>query len=44
MSEGAPVNIGAAAWPSVDQAHGAVRKIQNKLHCWAGADSRPPVR
>ena len=39
MSEGAPVNIGAAAWPSVDQAHGAVRKIQNKLHCWAGADS-----
>jgi len=32
------VNTGAAAWPSFGQAFVAVRKIQNKLHCWAGAD------
>ena len=34
----APVNTGAAAWPSFGQAFVAVRKIQNKLHCWAGTD------
>ena len=38
-SEDAPVNTGAAAGPSEGGAFVAVRKIQNKLHCWAGADS-----
>ena len=38
-SEDASVNTGAAAWPSYGQAFVAVRRIQNKLHCWAGADS-----
>jgi len=38
MSEDAPVNIGAAALPGEAEAHVAVRRIQNKLHCWAGAD------
>ena len=37
-SEDASVNTGAAAWPSFGQAFVAVRKIQNKLHCWAVAD------
>ena len=37
-SEDAPVNTGAAAWPSYGQAYVAVRRMQNKLHCWAGAD------
>jgi RNA-directed DNA polymerase len=38
MSEDAPVNTGAAAWPSYGQAFVAVRRMQNKLHCWAGVD------
>ncbi len=38
MSEDAPVNTGAAALPDEGDAYVAVRKIQNKLHCWAGAD------
>ena len=38
-SEDASVNAGAATWPSFGQAFVAVRRIQNKLHCWAGADS-----
>jgi RNA-directed DNA polymerase len=37
-SEDAPVNTGAVAWPSASEAHAAVRSIQCKLHCWAGAD------
>jgi hypothetical protein len=37
-SEDASVNTGAAGWPSFGQAFVAVRKIQNKLHCWAAAD------
>ena len=37
-SEDASVNTGAAGWPSYGQAYVAVRKIQNKLHCWAAAD------
>ena len=39
MSEGAPVNTGAAGWPSLSVAHPTVRRIQDKLHCWAVADS-----
>jgi len=38
MSEDAPVNTGAAMPPGEGQAKVAVRRIQNKLHCWAGAD------
>lgn len=38
MSEDAPVNIGATGWPSVNEAHVVVRRIQNKLHCWAGSE------
>src|SRR6476620_819109 len=38
QSGDAPANTGAAAWPSFGQAFVAVRKIQNKLHCWAGTD------
>lgn len=34
-SEVAPVNTSAAVWPSEELAYGAVRKIQDKLHCWA---------
>ena len=37
-SEDASVNTGAAGWPSYGQAFVAVRRIQNKLHCWAAAD------
>ena len=38
MSEGAPVNVGAAAWPDIVSARGAVRRMQIKLHHWAGVD------
>jgi len=38
MSEDASVNTGATAWPSESEAHLVVRRIQDKLHCWAGAD------
>ena len=38
ISEGAPVNTGAAGWPTLSAAHQAVRRIQDKLHCWAVAD------
>jgi len=34
MSEDAPVNTGARPYGS----YGKVRRIQNKLHCWAVAD------
>ncbi len=37
-SEGAPVNIGATVWPSESEAYAVVRRIQRKLHCWAGSD------
>ncbi|MCA1606040.1 MAG: group II intron reverse transcriptase/maturase [Actinobacteria bacterium] len=36
MSEDAPVNIGAVEWPGVDSAYFAVRRMQTKLHRWAG--------
>ena len=39
MSEDAPVNIGAVEWPEVDSAYFAVRRMQIKLHRWAGGDS-----
>ncbi len=38
MSEDAPVNTGAVEWPSVDSAYFAVRRMQTKLHRWAGED------
>ena len=38
MSEGAPVNTGAVAWPDPCSAEVAVRKMQTKLHRWAGED------
>ncbi|MER7009762.1 hypothetical protein ABT297_42915 [Dactylosporangium sp. NPDC000555] len=38
MSEDAPVNAGAVDWPSVDSAYVTVRKMQIKLHRWAGED------
>lgn len=39
MSEDAPVNTGAATWPKPNEAHAAVRRMQIKLHRWAGEDS-----
>ena len=39
MSEGAPVNTGAVAWPDPCSAEVAVRRMQTKLHRWAGEDS-----
>ena len=44
MSEDAPVNTDAAGWPDEDTAYFAVRRMQTKLHGWAGADRLPPVR
>ncbi len=38
MSEEAPVNIGAVGWPDPDSAYSAVRRMQIKLHRWAGED------
>ena len=38
MSEGAPVNTGAVAWPDPYSAEVAVRRMQTKLHRWAGED------
>lgn len=38
MSEDAPVNTGAAYWPDSDSAYFAVRRMQTKLHRWAGED------
>lgn len=38
MSEDAPVNTGAVEWPSMDSAYFAVRRMQTKLHRWAGDD------
>ncbi|MFD8531756.1 group II intron reverse transcriptase/maturase [Streptosporangium canum] len=39
MSEDAPVNSGAVRWPHPDSAYLAVRRMQIKLHRWAGEDS-----
>ena len=39
MSEDAPVNTGAAGWPDESTAYFAVRRMQTKLHGWAGADA-----
>ncbi len=39
MSEDAPVNTGAVEWPSVDSAYFTVRRMQTKLHRWAGEDA-----
>jgi RNA-directed DNA polymerase len=38
MSEVAPVNTGAAAWPDPYSAGLAVRRMQSKMHRWAGED------
>jgi RNA-directed DNA polymerase len=38
MSEGAPVNVGAVEWPDPGSAYYAVRRMQTKLHHWAGED------
>jgi RNA-directed DNA polymerase len=38
MPEDAPVNAGAVEWPDVDSAYFAVRRMQTKLHRWAGED------
>lgn len=38
MSEDVSVNTGAAQWPGVDSAYFAVRRMQTKLHRWAGED------
>jgi RNA-directed DNA polymerase len=39
MSVGAPGNPGAAEWPGPDSAYFTVRRMQIKLHRWAGGDS-----
>jgi len=39
MSEDAPVNTGAVQWPDPASAYYAVRRMQTKLHRWAGEDS-----
>ncbi|MEU9891136.1 group II intron reverse transcriptase/maturase [Sphaerisporangium sp. NPDC051011] len=38
MSEDAPVNTGAVDWPDQDSAFFAVRRMQTKLHRWAGEE------
>ena len=38
MSEDAPVNTGAVAWPDDFTAYFTVRRMQTKLHRWAGED------
>ncbi|HEY5986301.1 MAG TPA: group II intron reverse transcriptase/maturase [Streptosporangiaceae bacterium] len=38
MSEDASVNSGAVEWPSPGSAYVAVRRMQTKLHRWAGED------
>jgi RNA-directed DNA polymerase len=38
MSEDAPVNTDAAGWPDESTAYFAVRRMQTKLHGWAGTD------
>ena len=38
MSGEAPVNTGAVEWPHPDSAYFTVRRMQAKLHRWAGED------
>ena len=38
MSEDAPVNTGAVAWPDDFTASVMVRRMQTKLHLWAARD------
>jgi RNA-directed DNA polymerase len=38
MSEDAPVNTSAFAWPDLWSAERSVRRMQTKLHRWAGED------
>ena len=38
MSEDAPVNTGAVEWLDAEWAYFAVRRMQAKLHRWAGED------
>ena len=38
MTEDAPGNPGAAEWPNRDEAAAAVRRMQIKLHRWAGEE------
>jgi RNA-directed DNA polymerase len=38
MSEETPVNIGVVGWPDPDTAYFAVRRMQIKLHQWAGEE------
>ena len=38
MSGEAPVNTGAVEWPHPDSAYFTVRRMQAKLHRWAGGD------
>jgi RNA-directed DNA polymerase len=38
MSEDAPGNPSAVEWPDKNTAYFAVRRMQTKLHGWAGAD------
>ena len=44
MSEDTSVNTGAVRWPDPDSADLAVRRMQIKLHRWAGAETPPAVR
>jgi len=39
MSEGTSVNTGVVRWPDPDSAYLAVRRMQIKLHRWAGEDT-----
>jgi RNA-directed DNA polymerase len=39
MSEDTPVNTGVVEWPSPDSAYFTVRRMQIKLHQWAGEDA-----
>jgi RNA-directed DNA polymerase len=39
MSEDALANAGAVGWPHPDSAYSTVRRMQIKLHRWAGEDS-----
>jgi RNA-directed DNA polymerase len=39
MSEDTPVNTGVVEWPNLDSAYFTVRRMQIKLHRWAGEDA-----
>ena len=43
MSEDAPVNTGAVAWPDAESAAITVRRMQTKLHRWATEQPGSPV-